>query len=78
MLSCYRSGYQLLHGNNDRLLERVADALRRHRLELGDREVHDAALVGIERANLLRQAGVLGLAARNSAICFSSASLPLR
>src|SRR5688572_21760989 len=53
----------LFHRDDDRLFERVADALGADRLELGNRKVHDAALVRIERADFLRQAGVFGLAA---------------
>src|SRR5207253_1986446 len=46
----------LLRGDDDRLHERVADALRRHVRILGDREMHDAPLVRVERPHLLRHA----------------------
>ena len=45
----------------NRLRERVADALRRHAGNFGDRQVHEAALVGIQRAELLVDAGLLRL-----------------
>ena len=48
-------------GNDDRLHERVADALRADRRIFGDRQVNDAAFVGIERTHLLRRAAALGL-----------------
>jgi hypothetical protein len=51
----------LFHRDDDRLLEGVADAFRRHRFELGHRKVNDATLVGIEWPNFLSQPRRLGL-----------------
>ena len=45
----------------DGFRKRVADAFRRHARHLGDSDVHDAALVRIERTELLIDAGLLDL-----------------
>ena len=58
--------------NASPMLSDVTDSTSR------DGEVHDAALVRIERADLLRQAGVLApLPPRNSAICLQLIVLAL-
>src|SRR5580765_7152324 len=51
----------LARGDDDGLRKRVADAFGRRAWNIGDRQVYDAALVGIERPQLLIEAGLFRL-----------------